>query len=77
MIGEQAISHGVVRPMFFWGGQIRQIAILTDSKIVKANITPERFALLRDPAFTKLQYFATDRASYLGKYFKSGNTTLT
>ncbi|CAG2212994.1 unnamed protein product [Mytilus edulis] len=65
---EQAISHRVVKqakPLFF--DKLRKIAILIDSKIVKGNTTPEKFILLRDQAFLKLQFFAGDRASDLGK----------
>ncbi|XP_071124009.1 uncharacterized protein [Mytilus edulis] len=65
---EQAISHRVVKqakPLFF--DKLRKIAILIDSKMVKGNTTPEKFILLRDQAFLKLQFFAGDRASDLGK----------
>ena len=65
---EQAVSHTVVKqakPMFI--EKVNYISKYIESKLMNVNSPAERYVLLRDQAFFKLQYFAGDRASDLGK----------
>lgn len=65
---EQAISHRVVqqaKPLFL--DKLYDIAAFIDTKLVACDDNVQKFILLRDQAFLKLQFFGGDRASDLSQ----------
>ncbi|XP_069139188.1 uncharacterized protein [Argopecten irradians] len=75
---EQAKSHVKVsqaKPLFF--GKLTKVFSHIDDLLSKVSENPaERFVLLRDQAFFKLQFFSGDRAGDLAKCFNAGDSSV-